>query len=102
MSETASLKGPAHDGRPIQWTEEPYPYSVYLGSYRTPENLKKAVTIYGSMGLSPYWVQVDLGEKGKWFRLFSRFFRTRAEADAFIRENRIEGAASKHTKYAVL
>ncbi len=100
--ETASLKEPARDEQPPQWTEEAYPYSVYLGSYRTPEKLQKAVTIYGRMGLSPYWIQVDLGKKGKWFRLFTRFFRTRAEADAFIRENRIADAASKHTKYAVL
>jgi cell division septation protein DedD len=100
--EAASLKEPARERQPPPWTEEAYPYSVYLGSYRTPEKLKKAVTIYGRMGLSPYWVQVDLGKKGKWFRLFTRFFRTRAEADAFIRENRIDGAASKHTKYAVL
>jgi cell division protein FtsN len=54
------------------------------------------------MGLSPYWVQVDLGKKGRWFRLFAGFFRTRGEADAFIRENKIPSAASRHTKYAVL
>lgn len=100
--EIASLKEPARDEQPPQWTEEAYPYSVYLGSYRTPEKLQKAVTIYGRMGLSPYWVQIDLGKKGKWFRLFTRFFRTRAEADAFIRENRIASAVSKHTKYTVL
>jgi cell division protein FtsN len=45
---------------------------------------------------------VDLGEKGKWFRLFTGFFRTREEAEAFIRENQIPGAYSRHTKYAVL
>ncbi|NNG08199.1 MAG: SPOR domain-containing protein [Desulfobacteraceae bacterium] len=100
--EIASLKEPARDEQPFQWTEEAYPYSVYLGSYRTREKLQNALTIYGRLGLSPYWVQIDLGKKGKWFRLFTRFFRTRAEADAFIRENRIAGAASKHTKYAVL
>jgi hypothetical protein len=100
--ETASLKEPPGDSRPPKWVEGVYPYSVNLGSFRTPERMQKAVTTYGSLGLSLYWIQVDLGEKGIWFRLFTGFFRTRAEADAFIRENRIPDAFSRHTKYAVL
>ncbi|MGD9032143.1 MAG: SPOR domain-containing protein [Desulfobacteraceae bacterium] len=99
---TASLEEHGPVIQPPKWVEGIYPYSVYLGSFRTPERLQKAVTDYGSMGLSPYWVQVDLGEKGKWFRLFTGFFRTREEAEAFIRENQIPGAYSRHTKYAVL
>jgi len=100
--ETASLKEPPRESQPPKWVEGVYPYSVNLGSYRTPEKMQKAVTTYGSLGLSLYWIQVDLGEKGKWFRLFTGFFRTRAEADAFIRENRISDAFSRHTRYAVL
>jgi hypothetical protein len=100
--ETALLKAPARDTQPPKWFEGSHPYSVYLGSYGTTERLRKAVTEYGSVGLSPYWVQVDLGEKGIWFRLFAGSFKTRGEADAFIRENKIEGASSRHTKYAVL
>jgi hypothetical protein len=100
--ETASVGGPAGDSQPPRWVEGAYPYSVYFGSYRTPEKLQKAVTTYGSMGLSPYWVQVDLGKKGMWFRVFAGFFSTRGEADAFIKENHVPGAASKNTKYAVL
>ena len=37
-----------------------------------------------------------------WFRVFTGFFKTRREADAFIIENHIPGAATKHTKYTVL
>jgi hypothetical protein len=54
--EIASLKEPARDEQPPQWTEEAYPYSVYLGSYRTREKLQNALTIYGRTDLSPYWV----------------------------------------------
>ena len=100
--ETAPLKEPARETQPPKWAEGLYPYSVYLGSYGTPERLQKAVSEYGSGGLSPYWIQVDLGKKGIWFRLFAGAFKTRGEADAFIREKRIEGAFSRHTKYAVL
>jgi cell division septation protein DedD len=100
--QTASMKAPAPEIQPPEWIEGVYPYSVYLGSFRTPERLQKAVTDYGNMGLSPYWVHVDLGEKGRWFRLFAGFFRTRGEADAFIKEKQIPGAFSRHTRYAVL
>jgi hypothetical protein len=100
--ETASMKEPALDIQPPKWVEGVYPFSVYLGSFRTLERLQKAETTYASMGLSPYWVQVDLGEKGNWFRLFAGFFSTRREADAFIRENHMAGAFSRRTTYAVL
>ena len=100
--ETALLRKPARDTQPPKWVEGSYPYSVYLGSYGTPERLQKAMTDYGNGGLSPYWIQVDLGKKGIWFRLFTGSFKTRGEADAFIRENQIDGAFSRHTKYAVL
>ena len=100
--ETAPSKEPSRDTQPPKWVEGSYPYSVYLGSYGTHERLQKAVNEYGSGGLSPYWVQVDLGRKGIWFRLFTGAFKTREEADAFIREHRIDGAFSRHTKYAVL
>jgi hypothetical protein len=101
-SETASLEEPPGESQPPKWVEGVYPYSVNLGSFHTPERMQRAVTTYGSLGLSLYWIRVDLGEKGIWFRLFTGFFRTRAEADAFIRENRIPDAFSRHTKYAVL
>jgi hypothetical protein len=100
--ETVPLKEPARKAQPPKWAEGSYPYSVYLGSYGTPERLQKAVNEYGSQGLSPYWIQVDLKKKGIWFRLFASAFKTRGEADVFIRENGIEGAFSRHTKYAVL
>jgi protein-S-isoprenylcysteine O-methyltransferase Ste14/cell division septation protein DedD len=102
LPETAPLKEPSRDTQPPKWVKGSYPYSVYLGSYGTHERLQKAVKDYGSVGLAPYWVQVDLGEKGIWFRLFSGAFKTREEADAFIREHQIDGAFSRHTKYAVL
>jgi hypothetical protein len=89
-------------GKPSSSAERLYPYSIYLGSYRTPESLQKAVSTYRRKGLSPYWVKIDLEKKGIWFRVFTGFFKTRGEADAFIRENHIAGAAIKHTKYTVL
>ena len=79
-----------------------YPYSVYLGSFKAPEAVKKALSDYQEKGLSAYWVKVDLGDKGVWFRFFSGYFRTKEEAAKYISENAIQGAEPGITKYANL
>ncbi len=80
----------------------PYPYSVYLGAYKTPERAEKAISIYRNKGLSAYWVKVDLGDKGVWYRVFTGYFKDQNEAEAFIRRKRIADATAKRTKYATL
>jgi len=79
-----------------------YPYSIHLGSYGSPERAKKAVSMYEKKGLSPYWVEVDLGEKGVWFRIFTGYFAKKEEAEAYINEKQIRDARSKRTAYANL
>jgi len=79
-----------------------YPYSVYLGSYGNLESLQKALSDYREMGLSPYWVKLDLGDKGLWYRLYSEYFQTRREADAFIKVKKLPEAKSRKTIYANL
>jgi len=79
-----------------------YPYSVYLGSFKTSTAVKKALIEYHEKGLSAYWTKVDLGEKGVWFRFFSGYFRTKEEAEKFIRDRNIQGATPGTTKYANL
>jgi hypothetical protein len=79
-----------------------YPYSVYLGSYGSIERAEKAVSMYKKKGLSPYWVEVDLGEKGVWFRVFTGYFPNKAEARAYIDRKQIANASPKRTAYANL
>jgi hypothetical protein len=79
-----------------------YPYSVYLGSFRAADALKKALSEYYERGLSPYWAKVDLGDKGVWFRFFAGYFQTKEEAEKFIRDRNIQGASPGITKYANL
>ncbi len=79
-----------------------YPYSISLGSFKTLVNARKAISIFQERGLAPYWVKVDLGAKGVWFRVFAGYFRTREDANAFIKDNRIVGGESRHTRYANL
>ncbi|MGD2125901.1 MAG: SPOR domain-containing protein [Desulfobacteraceae bacterium] len=94
---SAPKRVPAPGGKRVS-----YPYAIYLGSYSDPKYLQKAMSEYREMGLSPYWVKVDLGNKGVWRRIFAGYFETKSEADAFIREKQIPGAASKRVKYATL
>jgi hypothetical protein len=79
-----------------------YPYSIYLGSYKTADRAGKAISIYQKRGLTPYWVEVDLGVKGVWFRVFAGYFQEREEAEEFIRENELQDAESRQTRYANL
>jgi cell division protein FtsN len=79
-----------------------YPYSVYLGSFKAADAVKKAMSEYHGKGLSPYWAKVDLGDKGVWFRFFTGYFQTKEEAEKFIRDRNIQGASLGITKYANL
>jgi cell division septation protein DedD len=80
----------------------PYPYSVYLGAYKTPERAEKAISLHRKEGLSAYWVKVDLGDRGVWYRVFTGYFKDQNEAEAFIRRKRIADAKAKRTRYAAL
>ena len=88
--EVASLQAP-----PPQ-----YPYSVYLGSFKSSGTVNKALTEYQEKGLSVYWARVDLGDKGVWFRFFTGYFRNKEEAEKFIKDRNIQEATPGSTKYA--
>jgi cell division septation protein DedD len=90
--EVASLQAP-----PPQ-----YPYSVYLGSFKAADAVKKAMSEYQEEGLSPYWAKVDLGKKGVWYRFFAGHFHAKRDAEKFIRERNIKGGTAEITRYANL
>lgn len=79
-----------------------YPYSIYLGSYKTRERAERAMSEYGKKGLSPYWVKVDLVDKGVWYRVFTGYFQKREQANEFIKKKQIGESESRHTRYANL
>ena len=58
------------------------------------------MSIYSKKGLSPYWVKVDLKEKGIWFRVFAGHFRSKAEADEFKQKNDLSKSTVKNIRYA--
>jgi capsular exopolysaccharide synthesis family protein len=78
-----------------------YPYSLYLGSFRTLKLAKRAVSIYKGKDLSPYWVKVSL-RKGIWYRVYVGAFEDSEKADRFKREHGLREAALRKTRYANL
>jgi hypothetical protein len=98
----ASAKITAPEVAPSQPVTPQYPYSVYLGSFKAPEAVKKALADYQEKELSVYWARVDLGDKGVWFRFFTGYFRTKEEAQKYISERNLQGATPGITKYANL
>jgi succinoglycan biosynthesis transport protein ExoP len=78
-----------------------YPYSLYLGSFRTLERAKRAVSFYMGKGLSAYWVKVLLS-KGTWYRVYIGYFEDSERAQRFRLEKRLEETTVEETPYATL
>jgi cell division septation protein DedD len=81
---------------------ETYPYSIYLGSFKNIDRARRAVSLFQQKGISPYWVKIDLGPKGKWYRVFAGHFQSRDEAEAVAIQIGIGKGNSRHTRYANL
>jgi succinoglycan biosynthesis transport protein ExoP len=96
----ASVKSPAETAPPVVLS--PSPFSLYLGSFNSLDQARRAVSAYSEKGISPYWVKVDLGEKGLWWRVFAGQFKNLEEAEKFRDEKGLTEAVPKETAYAVL
>jgi cell division septation protein DedD len=79
-----------------------YPYSLHLGSFKNMERARRAIVRFQKKGISPYWVKIDLGPKGVWYRVFAHYFQSRQEAEAFAKKNHITKGTTRHTRYANL
>ena len=79
-----------------------YPYSLYIGSFRTVKRANKAVATYTMKGLrSAYKVKVFLS-KGVWYRVYMGYFESREKADRFRKENGLKETTVQETPYANL
>ncbi len=76
-----------------------YPYSLHTGSLKSLREVNKDTSFLKGRGLSPYWDRVDLGSKGKWFRVFVGYFKTLEEAKEFKESLSIPGSRVLKTRY---
>ena len=78
-----------------------YPYSLCTGSFRTLGQAKKEIELLKKNGPWAYWNHVDLGKKGKWFRIFMGTFTTLEEAEKAKRKYSLSSATISKTPYTV-
>ena len=76
------------------------PYSIMLSSCRLRESVDKLLSEYRIKGLSPYFVKVDLGERGIWWRILSGFYQTREEALRIREKIDVSDSLVVNTPYA--
>jgi len=104
--ETEALKTPlkrmAESEMKASAKDELYPYSILLASFRGPEGAKETVARYSERGLAPYWIKVNLGDGGIWYRVFAGYFKTMQEAEEKIERLNLENALVKKTRFAAL
>jgi hypothetical protein len=77
-----------------------FPYALLLSSFRAPARAERALAIYREKGIAAYPVEVDLGENGTWYRVFTGHFSNEADAASAAEMLPVEGAAVKKTRYA--
>jgi hypothetical protein len=81
----------------------PYPYSIQLASFNQADyaTFQKTLQKFQEKGMAPFWVKVDLGDKGFWHRVLSGCFRQKSDAQEVIQAKNIQGALVADTKFAV-
>ncbi len=84
-----------------EYPEGRYPYSVYLGSFNSTDQARRALDNYLKAGITSFWVKVNLGEKGIWYRVYTGEFPDKESAGAYINEKLIMDGEIKKTAYAV-
>ena len=79
-----------------------YPYSIKLSAVRTLTEAQIIIAFYRQKGLSPYWVNVDLGDHGVWYRVFTGYFKDMEQAENIIKRQKLTKAKVKKTEFAAL
>jgi len=77
-----------------------YPYSIMTGSFKTIQRAEGSVFSLKEKGLAPYWTLVNLGEKGKWFRVCVGHFETLEAAKELKESAGLRAGKIVETAYA--
>ena len=99
---TETLKMSGESKKSAEFAKLLYPYSIKLYAARTLTEAQKFIAVYRQKGLSPYWVNVDLGDRGVWYRVFTGYFENIEQAENIIKTKKLTNAKAKKTKYAML
>ncbi len=79
-----------------------YPYSLYIGSFKTFKRADRAVSIYTRKGLRPAYKVKTLLSNGAWYRVYMGYFESKEGAERFRLDNDLTETEVKETAYANL
>jgi Mrp family chromosome partitioning ATPase/capsular polysaccharide biosynthesis protein/cell division septation protein DedD len=79
-----------------------FPFSVYLGSFKTKAKAQATVNACKQKGIPGFWVKVNSQEIGVWHRIYAGCFKDRVQAESFIKDHALKDTEVKKTAYANL
>jgi general secretion pathway protein A len=78
------------------------PYILQLGSFNTLATTLRAVDIYTRKGISVHWNEVQMGEKGLWYRVFAGRFESMDAARHYQKTGGLKEARILFAPWTVL
>ena len=86
----------------VNWIPAYHPFIIQLGSFKTIKQVTRAIASYAKKGLDIHWDWVDMGDKGRWYRIFTGYFESRAEALEAKRAHHLRNSAIRFNPWTVL
>jgi len=80
----------------------PHPYTIMLASCKLRKSADAVVSKHRKLGLSPYIVKVDLGDKGEWLRILAGHYENKEEALKVKNKNNLTDSKVVKMPYANL
>ena len=86
----------------VNWMPAYHPFVIQLGSVKTFQQVTRVVSNYALNGLEIHWDWVDLGKKGKWYRIFAGHFESKAAAEKAKRDHHLKNSSIRFNPWTVL
>ena len=84
------------------WIPAYHPFVIQLGSVKTFKQVTRAVSNYARTGLDIHWDWIDLGQKGKWYRIFAGHFESKAAAQKAKRDYQLKNSSIRFNPWTIL
>jgi general secretion pathway protein A len=98
----ASLSSTSDPHHQDTWVPAYYPFIIQLGTFKTLDQVVRAIASYTKNGLEIHWNPVDLEKKGRRFRIFTGYFESKAEALAFQKEQGLDNSLILFNPWTIL
>ncbi len=84
------------------WIPAYHPFVIQLGSVKTFKQVTRAVSNYARTGLDIHWDWIELGQKGKWYRIFAGHFESKAAAQKAKRDYQLTNSSIRFNPWTIL